>query len=96
MTDRENRVYDLLLTPIKSDKKCSRIALKDGVIQTPQLYRGAPDEYMSDLSIRFYQIVYEDMLKENAGALLSGDGKYMSNKYLGNTMHSFNSLANII
>ena len=38
MTEKEEQVYKILLTPIKCDKKVSKIYMKDNVIYTSQLY----------------------------------------------------------
>ncbi len=96
MTENEKKVYNLLLTPIECSKEYSEIKISNGVIHTPQLYRRVADEDMSDFSIGFYKIIYKDLLKKNAGEMLQGNGAYVDAEYLGDTMHSFNSLANII
>lgn len=101
MTEKEKWVYAILLTPIDCDKKFSKIELKDGIIKTPQLYYSTADEDMSDLSIGFYKILYEDILKdksknEDGEILLDRKGHYINEDYMGDTMHSFNSLANAI
>ena len=49
MTEFEEKVYKILLTPIKCDKKSPKIYMKDSVIYSPQLYIRNPDEDMSDL-----------------------------------------------
>lgn len=97
MTENEKKVYNLLLTPIECSKEYTKIRICNRVIQTPQLYSSRfIDEDMSDFSIGFYRIVYEDILKDSAGEILRKDGKYINADYMGDTMHSFNSLANII
>lgn len=96
MTEKENNVYNILLTPIKSDKNVPKIYMKDNVIYSSQLYKRNPDEDMSDFSVCFYKIVYKDILGENNVEILNEDGTYKNENYMGDTIHSFNSLANVI
>jgi len=96
VTEKEEQVYKILLTPIKCDKKVSKIYMKDNVIYTSQLYIRNPDEDMSDFSVGFYKIIYDNILKNNNGEILNKDGTYKNENYMGDTMHSFNSLANVI
>lgn len=96
MTEKENNAYNILLTPIKSDKNVPKIYMKDNVIYSPQLYKHNPDEDMSDFSVGFYKIVYKDILGENNVEILNEDGTYKNENYMGDTIHSFNSLANVI
>lgn len=70
--------------------------MKDNVIYSPQLYKRNPDEDMSDFSVGFYKIVYKDILGENNVEILNEDGTYKNENYMGDTIHSFNSLANVI
>ena len=46
VTEKENKVYKILLTPIKCDKSVPKIYMKDNVIYSPQLYKRNPDEDM--------------------------------------------------
>ena len=96
MTEKENTVYKILLTPIKCDKNIPKICLKDTVIYSPQLYKSTPYEDMSDFSVGFYKIVYKDILGGNNVEILNEDGTYKNENYMGDTIHSFNSLANVI
>ncbi len=96
MTEKEKKVYEILLTPIKCCKNVEKICMCDNTIYSPQLYYSSPDSDMSDFSVNFYEIVYKDILKENNGKILKENGKYISENYMGDTMHSFNSLANVI
>ena len=96
MTEKEEQVYKILLTPIKCDKKVSKIYMEDNVIYSPQLYKSIADEDMSDFSVGFYKIIYEDLLKNDGGEILNEDGSYKNDNYMGDTIHSFNSLANVI
>ena len=42
VTEKENIVYEILLTPIKCDKNVPKIYIKDNVVYSPQLYKGNP------------------------------------------------------
>ena len=98
--EKENAVYNILLTPIKCFKLWQGdpiICLKDNVIYSTQSYDSkCLDEDMSDFSVGFYEIVYKDILKGNNGKILNDNGTYKNANYMGDTMHSFNSLANVI
>lgn len=96
MTEKEKKVYERLLTPIICDNNIKKIYMQDNIIYSPQLYNSNLDEDMSDFSVGFYKILYKDILKENKGEILKEDGKYRNKNYMGDTIHSFNSLANII
>lgn len=80
MTEKENNVYNILLTPIKSDKNVHKIYMKDNVIYSPQLYKRNPNEDMSDFSVGFYKIVYKDILGEK-NEILDNWFEKMKNKY---------------
>lgn len=96
MNEKEKMVYDILLTPIVCDKKIPEIIMKDGVIRSPQRYCRMKDADMSDLSIRFYEIVYKDILSDIGGEILNEAGYPVHEDFMGDTMHSFNPLANVI
>ena len=96
MTEKEKKVYKLLLTPIICDKSISQIFIQNGIIKSPQLYIHKKDEDMSNFSIGFYEIVYKDKLNEIGGGMLDDKGYLNDKEFAGDTMHSFNSLANII
>jgi hypothetical protein len=96
VTEKEEQVYKILLTPIKCDKKVSKIYMEDNVIYSPQKYICDPDEDMSDFSVGFYKIIYDNILKNNNGEILNEEGSCKNDNYIGDTMHSFNSLANVI
>ena len=51
---------------------------------------------MSDFSVGFYKIVYKDILGESNVEILNENGTYKNENYMGDTIHSFNSLANVI
>lgn len=96
MTEKEKEVYKILLTPIICRKKVPKICMKDNVIYSPQLYIRKPDADMSDFSVGFYKIVYKDILGGNNAEILNENGTYKNKNYMGDTIHSFNSLANVI
>lgn len=96
MDEKEKKVYDILLTPIMCDKRISKTLIQDGIIRSPQHYYSRSDEDMSDFSIGFYKIVYKDMLSDSNGEILNEKGYPINKEFMGDTMHSFNSLANII
>lgn len=96
MDVKEKRVYDILLTPIICDKKIPQIIIQDGIIKSPQLYYSCADADMSDISMGFYRIVYKDILTDSNGEILNDKGYPIDKEFMGDTMHSFNSLANII
>lgn len=98
MTEKEKKVYEILLTPIICDNSVKKICMQDNIIYSPQLYiyNSNLDEDMSDFSVGFYEIVYKDILKENNGKILKENGKYINKNYMGDTIYSFNSLANVI
>ncbi len=96
MNEKEKIVYSILLTPILCNKTFSKTTLKDGIIRSPQMYYGCADEDMSDFSIGFYKIVYKDILVDSNGQLIDEKGYPINKEFMGDTMCSFNSLANII
>lgn len=93
MTEKEKKVYEILLTSIICDINVKKICMQDNFIYSPQLYNSNLDEDMSDFSVGFYEIVYKDILKENNGKILKENGKYINENYMGDTIYSFNSLA---
>lgn len=96
MTEKEKKVYEVLLTPIICDNNVKKICMQDNFIYSPQLYNSGLDEDMSDFSVGFYEIVYKDILEGISGKILNKDGTYRNKNYMGDTIYSFNSLANII
>ena len=89
-------VYELLLTPVQCSRKVSCIHMAEDdegrkVIYSGQRYRGAADEDMSDFSVGFYNIIYQELIK---GSLLNRDGSLSDPEFAGDTMNSFNTIAN--
>lgn len=94
MKTKQEQVYDILVMSISCDKKYKEIVIKDGIILTSQKYCRDADEDMSDFSIGFYERLYQDLLVGNA--LLDKDGYLVNKEFAGDTMNSFNTLANAI
>lgn len=93
---KEEIVKKILLTPItpiKCDKNVTKIYFKDNVIYSTQRYKRNLDADMSDFSVGFYKIVYKDILGVNNGEILNEEGTYKNENYMGDTIHSFRSLA---
>lgn len=90
---KQKQVYKILLTPISCNNKYSNIERKDDKILTGQKYIHSADEDMSDFTIGFYEILYRDILKLNP--ILKENGELFNNEFAGDTMNSFNSIANI-
>lgn len=93
MNQKQKQVYNILLKQIECSKKYSSIYLKDNKILTGQTYYCNADEDMSDFAIGFYKIIYKNILPENE--LLDKDGYLLDMEFAGDTMNSFNSIANI-
>lgn len=98
MTTKErDSVMDLLLKPIQCSKKYSQIKLVDGVIQTPQRYYCDEDMDMSDFAVGFYEVLYGHLVQQfQIDGLLDKKGRLHNPELAGDTMNSFNTLANII
>lgn len=91
-TEPTEKIKQMLLTPITCIKTCKGVDLSEGVIHTGQQYRGMADADMSDFAIGFYEIIYKDLLPE--GRVLKEDGSLMDAQFAGDTMNSFNTVAN--
>lgn len=90
--DKKNAVYELLTMPICCDKEVEGIYRKDNVIYSGQKYDKSADPDMSDFAAGFYEILYKDLLSE---PLLKESGKLNDVLFAGDTMNSFNTVANI-
>ena len=90
---KEDQIHEILFMPIYCDKKHDKISCEDNKIKTGQKYSSTADEDMSDFAIGFYEIVYKDIL--NSKPLLEHNGSLCNNEYAGDTMNSFNTIANI-
>lgn len=88
----KRQVYDILLMPIICDKSYNSIILENNTIKTPQTYCSKyTDADMSDFAIGFYEIIYESILKNN---ILNKEGQLIDSEFVGDTMNSFNIVAN--
>lgn len=94
MKTKQKQVYDILIMPICCSKDYTKIEKLNDKIFTPQKYCRCADEDMSDLSIGFYERIYKGVLENKS--LLDDDGVLNDKELAGDTMNSFNSLANII
>lgn len=92
----KEKIYEILLMPIKCNKQIKKITIENGVIMSPQHYYSGADEDMSDFGIGFYKILYKDILVDSKGEILDKQGYAVNKEFMGDTMYSFNSLANII
>lgn len=91
-TARQRQIYELLMTPIYCDKKENVVRRDGGRILTGQTYCRTADEDMSDFAIGFYEILYRNLL--NGKKVLDEDGHLTDHDFAGDTMNSFNSIAN--
>ncbi len=90
-TEKEKKVSEVLKMPIKCQKKRGKIIIekKDGMIISSQKYKGN-DPDMSDIAIKFYEIIYPNI------KVIDDNGKLLDCCFAGDTINSFNSLANRI
>lgn len=94
LSREQRQVYKLLLTPIECDKKASGMSLKDGKIFSGQTYISSyADPDMSDFAVGFYEILYRDVLDN--GEMLDSHFFFKNTDFAGDTMNSFNSIANV-
>lgn len=89
----KEKVYKILLTPIICDKNHNNIGVENNIIYSSQKYCKSQDEDMSDFSLGFYEILYKDFLKNKP--LLDENGKLYNEEFAGDTMYSFNTIANM-
>ena len=97
--DKRAIVKKLLLTPIDCNKTkyhSIQLDIDKGIICSPQKYVRKSDCDMSDFSIGFYEIIYRDIIPNKDGKLLSDKGYLINKEFAGDTINSFNTLANII
>lgn len=90
---KTDQIREILLMPICCDKKQDKISREDNKILSGQKYYLTTDADMSDFAVGFYEIVYKDIL--NSKPLLEHNGSLWNNEYAGDTMNSFNTVANI-
>ena len=91
---QKKEVKKILLTPIKvwsRNQGETIIKIKDNVIYSTQTYEGSFDEDMSDFAVGFYEILYKSLLKEKK---ILHKEKLADSAFAGDTMNSFNTIAN--
>lgn len=91
--NKQKFVEEILLTHIECENKNAKICILDNKIMTGQAYHREIDEDMSDFSIGFYEILYSDILKKNK--ILNEEGHIIKANFAGDTMYSFNTIANM-
>lgn len=94
---KRREVFNILMMPIEctgySDKN-PKIEIVDSVIKTTQTYYSILDEDMSDIALGFYEIIYQDILKGKT--ILNDKDGFTNQSFAGDTMNSFNYIANTI
>ncbi|NLJ95156.1 MAG: hypothetical protein GX326_06690 [Clostridiaceae bacterium] len=108
---KRQEVYKILITPIRCTSYSNGkpiITMANSVIETTQTYWPQyldkdtgkrfrysfnPDCDMSDFACGFYEIVYKDIL--DGINLIDDDGNLTNQNFAGDTMNSFNYIANI-
>lgn len=94
MNKHKKQVEKILLMPIECTTQSPvNIFTHNDRIFTSQTYKGSLDPDMSDIAVGFYNIIYEDILSKKG--LLKNDD-YCNINFVGDTMNSFNSIANIV
>jgi hypothetical protein len=92
--EKQNEVLKILMTPIKVNSRNQGetiIEIKDNIICSTQTYEGPFDEDMSDFAVGFYEILYKSLLKEKK---ILHQEKLADVEFAGDTMNSFNTIAN--
>ncbi len=98
---QEEQVKRILKMPIISSKDIQGIIMairkdiKKEFILSGQTYKNNADADMSDFSIGFYKVIYKKLLGDD-WKIINDKGEIVNDDFMGDTMHSFNSLANII
>lgn len=94
ITKWKKQLYDVLLTPIECSRSIECIVCRDGRVFSPQRYCYAIDPDMSDFAVGFYEVLYQPLLSGNR--LLNDDGFFFDVEFAGDSMNSFNTVANTI
>ena len=87
-------VIKVLMTPIKVCGRSSgipNIYMEKKVIQSTQTYESSFDEDMSDFAVGFYEVLYKSLLD---GKKILHQEKLADVEFAGDTMNSFNTIAN--
>lgn len=96
MSDVKDELVKILLTPIvctERSKGIPQIRRNDSIIESTQTYDGILDPDMSDFTTGFYEIIYKKIINENH--IVDNSGIIKDCCFAGDTMNSFNSIANI-
>lgn len=93
LTNGKDYVRKILLTPIECRKR-ELVHKESGRIVSGQDYIRMADEDMSCLAVGFYEILYQDWLEQMP--LLDSDGYVTSIQFAGDTITSFNTIANLV
>ena len=91
---QKNEVIKILMTPIKVCGQSSgipNIYMEKKVIQSTQTYESSFDEDMSDFAVGFYEVLYKSLLD---GKKILHQEKLADVEFAGDTMNSFNTIAN--
>ena len=90
----QQQVYELLLMPIICDDRDRKnIERFNDIIYTGQKYTSPYiDEDMSDYAVGFYEILYKNILGNQP--MLDGKGNFIDAEFAGDTMNSFETIAN--
>ncbi|MBU5488535.1 hypothetical protein KQI77_10385 [Clostridium sp. MSJ-8] len=94
---KKEKIKSILLMPIECEKTLNNskeIKIKDGKIYSSQKYYSNSDEDMCDFAIGFYEILYSSILDN--GKILLDDGTIKNCCFAGDTMNSFNKIANLV
>ena len=106
MTDKQKEdIIKIMMTPIECTGYSNgnpSIKIENGIIKTTQTYypykkwNGKDvdiplDPDMSDFAIGFYEILYKNILSKK---ILANDDGLTNDQYAGDTMNSFNTIAN--
>lgn len=82
------------MTPIKVCGRSSgipNIYMENKVIHSTQTYESSFDQDMSDFAVGFYEILYKSLLEEQK---ILHQKKLVNDAFAGDTMNSFNTIAN--
>ncbi len=98
MTDfgKRQQVYEILMMPIVcDDRKRKNLERRDRVILSGQKYCSSfIDEDMSDFAVCFYEILYGYLWDNHS--MLDEKGALINWEFAGDTMNSFNTIANAV
>lgn len=95
MSLEELDLRTILLAPIEVDRNISGYKYEKGKIYSGIEYKpDNPDADMSSVAVDFYELIYADLLETIGGRILGNGGKPVNTNFMGDTMNSFNTIAN--